>query len=121
MAKQVRPFTITGCYDNICFYKMEGVYYARMKSTLRGKEKEKGLFRTMTAQAIQLLKEGKTKEEVLVLLRPATKVKLTTTVSRKKIIKQYFLFAEEILYRVFSSSPVSNETGIGTCFTTGSP
>ena len=75
----------------------------------------------MTGQAMQLLKEGKTKEEVLVLMRPVAKLELTATVSRKKIIETVFPFAEEILYRVFSSSPASNETGVATCFKTGPP
>jgi hypothetical protein len=37
MAKQAGPYYLTGCYDNICFYKMEGRYYARQKSSLKGK------------------------------------------------------------------------------------
>jgi len=34
MAKQAGINFITGCIDNICFYKMNGQYYARMKSSL---------------------------------------------------------------------------------------
>ena len=37
MAKQAEGF-ITGTYDDITFYKMEGEYYARMKSSLTGKK-----------------------------------------------------------------------------------
>jgi len=37
MAKQVGPFKLQGCYDNVCFYKMEEQYYARAKSSLDGK------------------------------------------------------------------------------------
>ena len=37
MAKQVEGFLI-GTYDDITFYKMEGQYYARMKSSLTGKK-----------------------------------------------------------------------------------
>ena len=37
MAKQVGPFKLQGCYDNVCFYKMEEQYYARTKSSLDGK------------------------------------------------------------------------------------
>jgi hypothetical protein len=37
MAKQTGRYYITGCYDNICFYKMAGNYYARAKSSLTGK------------------------------------------------------------------------------------
>ena len=41
MAKQVGPFKLTGCYDNICFYKMDGQYFARTKSSLDGKRVKK--------------------------------------------------------------------------------
>ncbi len=37
MAKQESPQPITGTIDGICFYKMEGKYYARQKSPLTGK------------------------------------------------------------------------------------
>src|ERR1019366_6875840 len=37
MAKQVGDIKIIGCIDNIQFYKMDGKYYARMKSSLTGK------------------------------------------------------------------------------------
>lgn len=37
MAKQVEGFLV-GTYDDITFYKMEGQYYARMKSSLTGKK-----------------------------------------------------------------------------------
>lgn len=37
MAKQAEGF-IVGTYDDITFYKMEGQYYARMKSSLTGKK-----------------------------------------------------------------------------------
>jgi hypothetical protein len=41
MARQAGPFYITGSYENICFYKMGGKYYARMKSSLDGKRVKK--------------------------------------------------------------------------------
>ncbi len=41
MAKQIGPFKLQGCYDNICFYKMDGQYYARTKSSLDGKRVKK--------------------------------------------------------------------------------
>jgi hypothetical protein len=49
MAKQAGPIKITGCYDNICFYKTGGMYYARMKSSLTGKrvKKDPAFRRTM--------------------------------------------------------------------------
>lgn len=37
MAKQVGIMKITGTIDDITFYKMGGIYYARMKSCLTGK------------------------------------------------------------------------------------
>ena len=37
MAKQAEGFLV-GTYDDITFYKMEGQYYARMKSSLTGKK-----------------------------------------------------------------------------------
>lgn len=37
MAKQAGPYFITGCIDNICFYQLDGQYYARTKSCLEGK------------------------------------------------------------------------------------
>src|SRR4051794_9381680 len=43
MARQAGAFLITGCIDNLCFYKMEGKYYVRMKSSLRGKRVKKDL------------------------------------------------------------------------------
>lgn len=41
MAKQIGPVFITGTISDICFYKMDGQYYARMKSSLSGKRVKK--------------------------------------------------------------------------------
>lgn len=41
MAKQVGPVFITGTIGDICFYRMDGVYYARMKSSLNSKRVKK--------------------------------------------------------------------------------
>ena len=41
MAKQAGPFFITGTIDQICFYRMDGSYYARAKSSLDGKRVKK--------------------------------------------------------------------------------
>lgn len=41
LAKQAGPYKITGTIDNICFYKMDGQYYARQKSSLTGKRVKK--------------------------------------------------------------------------------
>src|SRR5688500_9526962 len=37
MAKQTGDIKITGTVDDICFYRMEGGYCARLKSSLTGK------------------------------------------------------------------------------------
>lgn len=41
MARQDGNIKITGTIDNICFYKLDGKYYARTKSTLSGKTVKK--------------------------------------------------------------------------------
>lgn len=38
MARQIGPIKITGTIDDVTFYRMDGVYYARMKSSLTGKK-----------------------------------------------------------------------------------
>lgn len=38
MARQVGPIKITGTIDGITFYRMDGLYYARMKSSLTAKK-----------------------------------------------------------------------------------
>lgn len=37
MAKQCGPIPITGTIDDVCFYRMNGKYYARLKSSLTRK------------------------------------------------------------------------------------
>lgn len=99
MAKQIGPVFITGTIGDVCFYKLDGVYCARMKSSLSGKRVRKdpkfrrtmeyagwmarasriasciyrllpadkrkhALYRTLTGQALHLLKEGLDAEEV---------------------------------------------------------
>ena len=156
MAKQVGPIKITGCYDNICFYKMDGEYYARLKSSLTGKrvkkdprfrrtmeyagwlgqaskiasavyrslppeKKEKGLYRMMTGQAMQWLKEGKPKEDILLLWQPATKDVVTHAATKKKRIEKQFPFADKILKQVFPVSRSSKETVIKVFFHSAPP
>src|ERR1044072_6838067 len=48
MAKQSGPLYITGTYNGICFYKMNGAYYARQKSSLSGKRVKKDKAFTLT-------------------------------------------------------------------------
>lgn len=133
MAKQLGPFKLRECYDNVCFYKMDGQYYARAKSSLDRKRvkkdpafwetrwhanllarsskiasaiyrtlpKEKGLFRKLTGQAMRLLKENKTTEEVFLLLqRPVIKVSRTRVTSRRKRITPYF-FRKDAPIQIF--------------------
>jgi hypothetical protein len=38
MAKQAGDIFITGTIDDLCFYKMDGAYYVRLKSSLTGKK-----------------------------------------------------------------------------------
>jgi hypothetical protein len=49
MAKQIGPIRVTGTVQNLCFYKMEGKYYVRAKSSLNGKrvKKDKAFKQTM--------------------------------------------------------------------------
>lgn len=41
MAKQAGPYKVIGCIDNLQFYKMDGKYYARKKSSLTAKRVKK--------------------------------------------------------------------------------
>lgn len=41
MAKQIGPLFFTGCMGDLCFYKLDGQYYVRMKSSLSGKRVKK--------------------------------------------------------------------------------
>jgi hypothetical protein len=38
MAKQAGKYRFIGTVDDLCFYKMDGVHYVRMKSSLNGKK-----------------------------------------------------------------------------------
>ena len=55
MAKQIGEHTITGSIDNLCFYKMEGQFYVRMKSSLTGKRVKKDPVFAKTMHYAQLL------------------------------------------------------------------
>ena len=58
MAKQAGAYYITGCFDNLCFYKMEGKYYVRMKSSLKGKRVKKDVAFKRTMQYAGLLADA---------------------------------------------------------------
>lgn len=60
MAKQTGPFKITGTTQNICFYKMEGQYYARQKSSLTGKRVKKDPAFAETMRHAELLGKAST-------------------------------------------------------------
>jgi hypothetical protein len=55
VAKQIGPYKITGTIDNICFYQMEGQYYARQKSLLTGKRVKKDPAFAGTMESANLL------------------------------------------------------------------
>jgi hypothetical protein len=55
MAKVCGPIKFTGCIDHLCFYKMEGEYYVRMKSSLTGKRVKKDPAFTLTMIYADLL------------------------------------------------------------------
>lgn len=41
MARQLGPLFFTGCMGDLCFYKLDGQYYVRMKSSLSSKRIKK--------------------------------------------------------------------------------
>jgi uncharacterized protein YabN with tetrapyrrole methylase and pyrophosphatase domain len=100
MARQTGAVKITGTYDELCFYKMDGEYYARMKSSLTGNRvKRDPVFkRTMANAAIfaeankitsilysELKKEEKGRAVRYELLRKVRKM-LADGVSKEAII-----------------------------------
>lgn len=55
MAKQAGLITITGCFGNICFYRLHGRFYARMKSSLSGKRVKRDIAFRNTMQYAEWL------------------------------------------------------------------
>jgi hypothetical protein len=55
MAKQAGNIKFTGTIDNICFYKMDGEYFVRRKSSLEGKRVKKDPVFKRTMQYAHLL------------------------------------------------------------------
>jgi hypothetical protein len=51
MAKQIGENFITGTYDDLCFYKMDGQYYVRIKSSLTRNRVRKSAAFTRTMQS----------------------------------------------------------------------
>ena len=58
MAKQLGPFFITGTIDRICFYRLDGEYYARSKSSLSGERVKTDPAFTETRMYASILKEA---------------------------------------------------------------
>ena len=72
MPKQCGPIQITGTIDNVCFYKMDGVYYARMKSSLTRKRVLKSAaFRRTRAHAATLGEASKIASRIYRLIPKA--------------------------------------------------
>ena len=155
MAKQAGPFFITGTIERVCFYQMDGGFYARAKSSLDrqrvrkdpafretmryaklmgkasviasglyralpDKQKIKGLFRKLVAKAMRLLKENKTVEEIVELLKPTKPRKVAVAgVCKKDRGVGNILFAEKILSGLFDE--VMNTGEQGYCFNDAFP
>ena len=103
MAEQTGPIKITGTIGSVCFYKLHGKYYARLKSSLSGKRvktsaafkntmmyaallanasgigsavyrllpkerKGRKVYQQLTGMAMQLLKMGMAKENIIALM-----------------------------------------------------
>gem|GEM_PF-952281 len=116
MPKQKGPVYYTGTRGDACFYKMDGQYYVRRKSTLSGKrvkrdkaftltrvyadllgqasrlaaavyrcspleERKHAQYRTMTGEALKMLKEGVAADVISARLEQAYVVKEETVVS----------------------------------------
>jgi hypothetical protein len=58
MAKQTGEFKITGTYDDVTYYKMDGEYYARKKSSLTGKKVKRDPRFRRTMQSAHRLARG---------------------------------------------------------------
>ncbi len=65
MARQISDTIITGTYDNLVFYKMEGKGYMRMKSSLTGKQfKTKACFANSRKSSGRFAKGNKIASEM---------------------------------------------------------
>ena len=58
MAKQIGEIKIVGTFADITFYKMDGQYYARMKSSLTGKRVKRDPMFARTMQSARRLGRG---------------------------------------------------------------
>jgi hypothetical protein len=58
MAKQAGDFFIEGTIDDLTFYKMDGGYYVRMKSSLTGKKFWRGKAFERSRESCRRFSEG---------------------------------------------------------------
>ena len=138
MAKQTGEFKITGTIDDVTYYQMEGQYYARKKSCLKGERVKRDprfkrtmqsarrfgrgnqlaskvyrslprqeqvytLFKELKRIAILAIKEKKSEEEVMLLLKQRmvkeTNIKEAGSVKAQKT--QPVLFVPSFAKRLF--------------------
>lgn len=79
---------------------------------LHKKQRIKGLYRQLTGEAMQLLKAGKTKDNIEKKLR-SKYLRSITKRKKKKIIKPRHAFPEAILQKIFAESiPTFEESNI---------
>jgi len=138
MAKQAGAYYITGCFDNLCFYKMEGKYYVRMKSSLKGKRVKKdaafkrtmlnakllanasaiasslyrmlpkeskgiAVYRMLTGKVMKLLKDGKSANEIMHVLKHPAKPKMKKDAARKdRYLFCRYTYADAVIAEVFT-------------------
>ena len=116
MARQVGPIKITGTIDGITFYRMDGVYYARMKSSLTAKKVKThpnfaltrmyanwlGEASKMASQVYRALPEEERKYEMFCKLKTLAHKRVKEGAGREAILKELedLLMAIRILYNV---------------------
>jgi len=150
MARQTGIWHITACIDNLCFYKMEGKYYVRMKSSLTAKrvkkdpafkrtmqcaaslanasqiasalyrelpKEKKGIavYRKLTAKAMTLLRNGKSSDEILYLLRSPEKETTNEqcTETKERILFNTYTYADALIAKAFVDIPIEETTTVG--------
>jgi hypothetical protein len=105
MPKQYGPIQITGTIDNVCFYKMDGIYFARMKSSLTRKRVLKSTaFRRTREHAATLGEASKIASRVYRLIPKAQR---KHTLYRKMTGKAIYLLREgknkEVIFQNLSA------------------
>ena len=74
MATQIGLLRITGTVCDICFYRMDGIYYARKKSSLSGERVKKDpAFKETIRHASLFAKASSIGSKVYKVLYPGTK------------------------------------------------